>query len=63
MKLKVNTGYVMIERQKVDAHGILLPYDKREVSGNGDHEGQPGEQDSSGVRPWGYGAVRTVRRL
>lgn len=31
MKLKVNAGYVMIERQKVDAHGLLLPYDKREV--------------------------------
>lgn len=32
MKLKVNAGYVMIERQKVDAHGLLLPYDKREVN-------------------------------
>lgn len=32
MKLKVNAGYVMIERQKVNAHGILLPYDKREVN-------------------------------
>ena len=32
MKLKVNAGYVMIERQKEDAHGLLLPYDKREVS-------------------------------
>ena len=32
MKLRVNAGYVMIEREKVDAHGILLPYDKREVS-------------------------------
>lgn len=32
MKLKVNAGYVMIERQKVEAHGLLLPYDKREVS-------------------------------
>ena len=32
MKLKVNAGYVMVERQKVDAHGLLLPYDKREVN-------------------------------
>lgn len=32
MKLRVNAGYVMIERQKVNAHGLLLPYDKREVS-------------------------------
>lgn len=32
MKLKVNAGYVMIEREKVDSHGLLLPYDKREVS-------------------------------
>lgn len=32
MKLKVNAGYVMIERQKVEAHGLLLPYDKREVN-------------------------------
>ena len=31
VKLRVNAGYVMIEREKVDAHGILLPYDKREV--------------------------------
>lgn len=32
MKLRVNAGYVMIEREKVDSHGLLLPYDKREVS-------------------------------
>lgn len=32
MKLRVNAGYVMIERSKVDSHGLLLPYDKREVS-------------------------------
>ena len=32
MKLRVNAGYVMIERSKVDFHGLLLPYDKREVS-------------------------------
>lgn len=32
MKFKVNAGYVMIERSKVDSHGLLLPYDKREVS-------------------------------
>lgn len=32
MKLKVNAGYVMVERQKMDAHGLLLPYDKREVN-------------------------------
>lgn len=31
VKLRVNAGYVMIERQKVDTHGVLLPYDKREV--------------------------------
>ena len=32
MKLRVNAGYVMVERKKVDAHGLLLPYDKREVN-------------------------------
>ena len=32
MKLRVNAGYVMIEREKVYSHGLLLPYDKREVS-------------------------------
>lgn len=55
-KYRVNAGYVMIERAKVDAHGLLLPYDKREISrgrvlGVGTIRSQKGEKILSGIKP------------